>query len=468
MQATRLRAFYGPLEGWFELQIFPAPDGLTVFFRNVDAEVEADRRREQLLVELEAMVERGGQLQETTASLAESLTVADVARAVLVSTRRALGTLYAGIALVDESGQHLEFQEQDSLPAATRREWGRVPLSINAPITVAAREGTTLFHESGDDLLRDFPELRSTIALAGQGAFANMPLTTMGRPFGVLSVSWPSPRPLSPDDRDFLANVAAQCAQAIERARVYERERATARTLQAAIVPELFERFGEVRCAGRYLPSESGIDVGGDWYDAFRLPDSSLAIVIGDVAGHGLQAAKTMAQLRNMLRAYAFDNGSPKNVIERLDTILAESGSEQFATCIYARFEPEARRLSFANAGHLPPVLLSPGAEPVLLVTKPVPLLGAGGNADEHSIRLERGSRLVLFTDGLVERRTRPIDDGIDAVLRALRTAPRDLDLLCDVVVASGGTDRREDDVCVLAVDFGVPSRLSRRRRLRG
>jgi serine phosphatase RsbU (regulator of sigma subunit) len=175
-----------------------------------------------------------------------------------------------------------------------------------------------------------------------------------------------------------------------------------------------------------------------------------------------------MAQLRNMLRAYAFDNGSPKNVIERLDTILADSGSEQLATCIYARFEPETHRLSFANAGHPPPVLLSPGAEPVPLAAKPVPLLGAGGNAVEHSVRLEPGSRLVLFTDGLVERRTRPIDDGLGAVLDTLRTAPRDLDLLCDLVVASGGTDRREDDVCVLAVDFGVPIRPSRRRRRRG
>jgi PAS domain-containing protein len=467
MRATRFRAFYGPLEGWFELQVFPAPDGLTVFFRNVDDEVEAERRREQLLLELEATVERGGQLQETTASLAESLTVTDVARTVLVSTRRAFGTLYAGIALVDETGQHLEFEEQDGLPAETRREWGKVPLATNAPITVVIRDGKPLFHESGDELLREFPGLHSTMALVGQGAFANVPLMTVGRPFGVLSVSWPSPRDLSPDDRDFLTTVAAQCAHAIERARIYERERATARTLQAAIVPELFERFGEVRCAGRYLPAESGIEVGGDWYDAFRLPDSSLAIVIGDVAGHGLEAAKTMAQLRNMLRAYAFDNGSPKDVIERLDTILVDSGSEHFATCIYARFEPETCRLSFANAGHLPPVLLSPGAEPVPLATKPAPLLGAGGNAVEHSVRLEPDSRLVLFTDGLVERRTRPIDDGLGAVLDTLRTAPRDLDLLCDAVVASGGTDRREDDVCVLAVDFGGPTRPSRRLRLR-
>jgi serine phosphatase RsbU (regulator of sigma subunit) len=325
------------------------------------------------------------------------------------------------------------------------------------------------FHESSDELLAEFPGLRDTMALVGQGAFANVPLESGGSPFGVLAVSWPTPRRFSEADREFLVTVAGQCAQAIERVRLFERERTTARVLQRAILPELHTTFDDIRCAGRYLPAESGIEVGGDWYDAFRLPDGSLAIAIGDVAGHGLPAATTMTQLRNMLRAYAFDVVSPANVLGRLDAVLAETGSEQYATCFYARFEPHSRVLSFANAGHLPPILLPPRASAGLLPSRPSPLLGARGEPFEESMWLEPGTRLLLYTDGLIERRSRSIDDGLAALLASLHPgAPRDLDALSDHVIAHLADEGREDDVCLLAVDFGVRGVGRRRRRIAG
>jgi len=468
LEPTRFRVHDPRLDAWFELQVFPAPDGLTVFFNNVGEEVQAEEQRENLLVALETAVERGHQLHEITARLADAITVADVARTILVSTRRTLDTQYAGIALNDESGRFLEFEEVDVLPDSTRSEWGRVPLGADTPITIASRTGKRFFHESSDELLAEFPGLRDTMALVGQGAFANVPLVSGGRPFGVLAVSWPAPRALSESDRAFLVTVAGQCAQAIERARVFERERSTARMLQRAILPELRDPFGSVRCTARYLPAESGIEVGGDWYDAFRVTDGALAIVIGDVAGHGLQAAATMGQLRNMLRAYAFEDASPATVLERLDTILAETGSEQFATCFYARYEPQTRVLSFANAGHPPPVVLTPQSPAALLAAPPSPLLGARGTTFATSVRLEPGTRMLLFTDGLIERRSQPVDDGLDRLVACLREgAPADLDDLCDYVLTNCTDKQSEDDVCLLAVDFGGHRRRRAGRRRR-
>ncbi|MGH9025612.1 MAG: PAS domain-containing protein [Acidimicrobiia bacterium] len=326
-QAVRFEAFYEQLGSWFELQMFPAPDGLTVFFRNIDDQRRREAEREGILHSLEIAIERVGRLQEITARLAETQTVAEVARVILTFTRRALGTRHAGIALTDTEGEVLEFQLPGELPDETRDAWARIPLEVDAPIAVCARSGGAMFHESQEDLLAEFPGLAGTAGIVGQGAFANIALMSAGRPIGVLSVSWPRTRKLSTIDREFLATIAGQCALAIERSLLLERERSTARMLQRAILPELGHALGPVACAARYLPAESGIEVGGDWYDAFLLPDGAVALVVGDVTGHGLSTAATMAQLRNMLRGYTFDSPSPSAALGHLNSVLLESGS---------------------------------------------------------------------------------------------------------------------------------------------
>ena len=454
LEATRFRVNYGPLGGWFELSVFPAPDGLTVFFRNIEDELAAEVERERLVESLELALERSHHLQTITERLADTITVREVAQTVLKYTRAALGTLYAGLALVDERREFLEFEEQHALPRAIHENWGRVPLSTDAPVTAAVVERRSTFYETSDELLAHYPNLEGAVALVGQGAFATLPLLSSGRAIGVLSVSWADPREIPGPMREFLATVAAQCSQAIERARLFERERATAQRLQAAILPEVLPAVGELRCAGRYLPAEWGIDVGGDWYDAFLLADGRVALVVGDVAGHGLPAASTMTQLRNMLRAYAFDTPSPADVLSRLDHVLVETGSEEYATCFYATLDVEGRTLLFANAGHPAPVVIPPGQPPRLLPMATAPLLGSGTTPAEESVVLEPGTTVLLFTDGLIERRARTMAEGLDAVLACAAEVPaEDLDALCDAVLerAAAGMPR-EDDLCVLAV----------------
>lgn len=438
-----------------------------------DPRVDEHGDRDALLAALEAALERSHHLQEITARLADARSVADVARAVLVSTRRSLDTLYAGIALVDESRRFLEFQAIDDLPEQTRAEWARVPLSVDAPVTLASRTGRVLFHESTEALLRDHPALAETMALDGQGAFANVPLITNGQTFGVLAISWPAPRRIDEPDRDFILTLASQAAQAIERAQVIERERAAAATLQRAVFPELRGGFDEVQCTGRYVAADVGIDVGGDWYDAFELSDGSLLFAIGDVAGHGLAAATTMVQLRNMLRAYAFVVMEPATVLERLDTILGETGSDQFATCFVARFDPTTRVLTSASAGHPAPIVVVPDRPADQLTVVPAPLLGARGEQLQSRTWMPPGTRMLCFTDGLVERRSTPIDEGVARVLATVeevRDAP--LEAVCDRLLHATADAERGDDVCLLGIDFGRGRRLrfpgQRRRGRRG
>jgi serine phosphatase RsbU (regulator of sigma subunit) len=213
--------------------------------------------------------------------------------------------------------------------------------------------------------------------------------------------------------------------------------------------------------------------VGGDWYDAFELSDGSLLFAIGDVAGHGLAAATTMVQLRNMLRAYAFEVMDPTVVLERLDTILGETGSDQFATCFVARFDPVSRVLTSASAGHPAPIVVSPNRPVHQLPLTPAPMLGARGNQHEQTAWMPPGTRLLCFTDGLVERRSTPIDEGVARVLATVEEARAlALDALCDRLVTATADVERSDDVCLLGIDLGRGRRLRfpgpRRRGRRG
>ena len=233
----------------------------------------------------------------------------------------------------------------------TSREWDRVPLALRVPVTDVTRRRVAMFHETRAELLAAYPQLAEVVDVIGNTAFANLPLIAAGRVIGVLAVAWPDERPISPADRGFLGTVANQCAQAIERAQLFDHERTVAATLQRAILPQELPAFSTLSFAGRYLPAEEGLDVGGDWYDVFPVPSGKVALVIGDVAGHGLEAASMMAQLRNMLRAYAYTGASPANVLSRLDDMLFSTGSDQYTTCLHATFDPITRTMTSSNRG---------------------------------------------------------------------------------------------------------------------
>ncbi|MER6187238.1 SpoIIE family protein phosphatase [Streptomyces sp. NPDC001652] len=282
-----------------------------------------------------------------------------------------------------------------------------------------------------------------------------VPLPTRRAPLGVLTLAPPGDR-WDPDDAVMLIEFVRRASIAIDNARRFERNRDIAETLQRALLTDL-PTTPALRLAARYLPATHGLNIGGDWYDAFRQPDGSLVAVIGDVTGHGMRAAVMMSQLRTALRAYAVDGSGPGALLTRLHTFLHHLQPDLYATAVIARFHPDEPILTWAAAGHPPPVLRTPDGQVHTLDAKPGAMLGIPLNQqiEDHTVDLPPGSTLALYTDGLVERRAQGIDPGIARLADALAAfGPaelEDLDGSADRVLDPLLSDsERDDDVCLL------------------
>ncbi|CAM5744853.1 hypothetical protein SAFG77S_08746 [Streptomyces afghaniensis] len=283
-----------------------------------------------------------------------------------------------------------------------------------------------------------------------------VPLPTRRAPLGVLTLSPPGAR-WDPDDAVMLIELTRRASIAIDNARRFEHNRDIAETLQRALLTDLPATPG-LSLAARYLPATHGLNIGGDWYDAFPQRDGGLITVVGDVTGHGLHAAVMMSQLRTALRAYAVDGDSPGRLLTRLHRFLHHLQPDLYATAVIARLHPDEPTLTWAAAGHPPPVLRLPDGTVRTLDAKPGAMLGIPLTQEiaDHTVHLSPGSTLALYTDGLVERRAQGIDPGIERLASALggfRSAELDADL-------EGSADRilhpllsdseRDDDVCLL------------------
>ncbi|MET9621941.1 SpoIIE family protein phosphatase [Streptomyces sp. NPDC006464] len=281
-----------------------------------------------------------------------------------------------------------------------------------------------------------------------------VPLTTH-HTSGVLTLTAPGDR-FDEDSSVMLVELARRTAIALDNARRYEQHRDTAEALQRAQLTEL-PPAEDVRLAARYLPATRGLNIGGDWYDAFPQPDGSLLTVVGDVTGHGLRAAVIMGQLRTALRAYAIEDGSPARILTRLHRMLRHQQPNLYATAVIARFRPDDPRVVWAAAGHPPALVRAPGGDVRVLDTRPGLMLGVPFpfEYEDHAVELPPGSTLVLYTDGLVERRASGIDPGIELLGRTLGALGEpqleDLEGCAEALLKPlVHDDERDDDVCLL------------------
>ncbi|GGW71024.1 hypothetical protein GCM10010503_55520 [Streptomyces lucensis JCM 4490] len=272
---------------------------------------------------------------------------------------------------------------------------------------------------------------------------------------GVLTLSAPGDR-FDPDTTVMLLEVARRAGIALDNARRYEQHRDVAEELQRAQLTELPTTAG-LALAARYLPATHGLNIGGDWYDAFPQPDGSVLAVIGDVTGHGLRAAVIMGQLRTALRAYAVEGNGPARILTLLHRMLRHQQPELYATCAIARFTPGGSAVVLAAAGHPPAVVREPGGEVRVLEAKPGIMLGVPVPYEyaEHTVELPAGSTLALYTDGLVERRSAGIDAGIDRLAQAMGALGaadlEDLDTAADSLLKPMLHDsEHDDDICLL------------------
>jgi serine phosphatase RsbU (regulator of sigma subunit) len=260
---------------------------------------------------------------------------------------------------------------------------------------------------------------------------------------------------LAAGERLFLEALAGQCAMAVERARLYEREREAVVLLQRSLLPTVIPPTPGLEIAARYLPGRAESAVGGDWYDVFALPDGRFGLVVGDVMGNGLEAASCMGRARGALRAFALGDPDPAAVFTGLDRLFqASEEPEMLTTCVYGVIDATDGTMTTGNAGHLPLVVARAAGSVEMVVADPpgTPLGWAEPRARGPWLRLEPGDVLVAFTDGLVESRSRSLDDGLAAVAVALADARGgSAQAVCDHLQSALLAGRpRDDDVTLL------------------
>ncbi len=256
-------------------------------------------------------------------------------------------------------------------------------------------------------------------------------------------------------DRALADELAAGAALALDNVRLYDAARATAVELQRSLLPAHQPNITGVSTAHRYLPGRE-TEVGGDWFDVLPLSCGRVAFVIGDVMGRGLRAAAAMGQLRTAVRTLAVLDLMPDELLSQLDHLAMGTAQVQLATCVYAVFDPVTRELCFATAGHPPPLLRDPAGPPRFLPSPSGAPLGVGGVPFEAaSESVVDGSRLLLYTDGLIESRGIDLDEGLEALAAAFGQGPPGLEPLCDHVLdVLGRSEGHDDDVAMLVAEL--------------
>lgn len=278
-----------------------------------------------------------------------------------------------------------------------------------------------------------------------------LPLTARSRTLGVLTLS--RERAYDEGDVEHALDLARRAALALDNASRYAFERDMAVTLQHSLLPRALRVPAGLTAAARYLPGARGTRVGGDWYDVLEV-EGRTVLVVGDVMGRGMQAAAIMGQLRATVRAYALEGHGPAEVLARLDRVVLELTGLHFSTCVIGVLDPVTRRLCVASAGHPPPIVVAPGGGATVLDVDPgLPLGVGGGEFVEQTVQLAPGSLVLLYTDGLVESRTAPVEEGIAQVVAVLAQPVESAELACSRVLrALGRPGDADDDTAVLAV----------------
>ena len=438
---------------------------------DVTSQREAEEMRGRLTDQLSAAALRTARLQQATAMLAEALDVEQVVEVITEVGRTAIGALRSAVALLDDDKLGLRVVNPSGL-APTGPDGAGVRLTLDTPSVMTRAIATRR-----PVLMADPEELRSAfdnepdispgrvIDTGDEQAWVGLPLLAAGMPLGALRFSFSKPRTILEEERVFLEALAGQCALAVERAEMYEKEHTAAVTLQRSLLPGELPRVSGLALDARYLPKATG--VGGDWYDVFRLPDRRLAVTVGDVMGKGLLAAAGMGRVRNALRALALTDPRPAAVLAGLDRLFAATELEDYVTTVtYLVIDPETGEGQAGNAGHPPTLLLTPDALPMLDSAEAGTPLGWAIPRRQHAFRLPPGATAVFYSDGLVENRMRGLDAGLDELVAVAASAPQELlgapgrllQYLLDNMLAG---HEQDDDVTVLVMHVPVGTAAS-------
>lgn len=388
-------------------------------------------------------------LQRVTSAALADLDLDDLLSELLDRTTDILDVDTAAILLLEEDRGVLAARAAKGLEEEVERGF-KLPVGAGFAGHVAASRQPVVI----EDLENSSIEVVNPLLRAnGVRSLLGVPLIVERRLVGVLHVGTLKRRRFDSDDIHLLRTVADRAALAIEHGRLTEQRRA-ARHLQRRLLPQALPEISELELAARYLPASSDAGVGGDWYDVITLPDGRVGVAIGDVVGKGAPAAAYMGELRSALRAYALEGAGPGEALARLGRFV-DLQRGQMATLVYAIVDPSDSRIYIARAGHPYPLLVHPERGAIYLTGASGPPLGIGelDNFTEQEASFEVGSTLLLYTDGLLERRGKQITESESTLAEIAHASRSHPETLCDNVVRRFLRGlRSEDDVALLAV----------------
>ena len=422
----------------------------------VVAQLAGDALARAQLVETErAARQRTERLQRMMTALVASASLAEVTASVFEHGLLPFGASAARLVLVDQQQpERLVTVNAVGLPEPLLAQWRAYPLSDASPSRRALETSAIVYVPTAADLAAEYPDAHIGQHIPGQQAWVAVPLRSSGRTLGVLTLVFTRAHPLDDGpDQIALTALGATVADALGRAIQHDRDRDLVISVRRSMLADTLPDGPGVRLGGYYLPAETRYGIGGDWYDAVLLPGGQMTLIVGDVVGHGLEAAVAMGQMRSAARALAQDHG-PAALLEALDRFLCSTVKEPLATAAVVVIDPAQRTLRYCLAGHPPPLLRGPDGTVSLLDEATGVLLGLEThNRPEEVVTYAPGSSVVLFTDGLVERRDETFDTGIGRLATVLKAAlPPDPASLCDALVEqSAPYNDRDDDIAILS-----------------
>ena len=436
------------------------------------------------MVAAERLAARGRRLHDITVALSAAGTVAEAATALTTGLRDVLGAAAVAVCTLGEDEQLHTIDVVGAEPGRWDR-YTTMRLTPSVPLPDAALTRRPVWLPDRAMVAERYPAVVASMSEQTQ-AIAALPLLVGDRVVGALAVTFQTPRSFDHDERTFLHTVADQVAVAFERAALADVRREMAETLQRSLLPSDLPAVDRLAITARYLPAVQGTSAGGDWYDVLPLAGGAVAVAVGDVVGNGAPAAAVMGQLRSALSGLLLAGFSPAHALEVLDRFAGPVAGARMSTVACLRLEPDTGSLTYSSAGHPPPILVGI-ADPTGEGTArdgyldgglgPALGLPAAGPRPQAALTVAPGTTLLLFTDGLVERRGEGLDEGLErlaAAVPARRSDPLGVlvdHVLGELVDGNGGSD----DVAVVAVRLlppplrldlpGEPVRLAEVRR---
>jgi PAS domain S-box-containing protein len=463
--------YYAPFGGWFELHAWPDRDGLNVYLSDVSERRRSERRQALALNEARQAHARLSFLADISTRLHGAATRAELYDRLSAAVSTTVADWSTIVVPVGEELVRVAASHRDpSLDGLAKRLVGSYPHAFTGPspgvVVYRSRQPLRLAELAGQ-IVTDLDDSTAsaaygrTLQLLGDGPGLIMPIFTKGEVTAVLTMARRDGQPFSDDDVALMTQVTETVSGLLDEAFHLETQRETAGALQAAALPRTLPTSDRLHLAAGYRPASEGAQVGGDWYDAFELQSGQIALVVGDAAGHGLQAAALMTQMRNALRAHLFDSFGPSESLAKLSNFIATQEPEAFATIICVQIDPATGTGRWASAGHPAPILLSRSGTSRHLHGKPAPPIGSTDPHSpdrpmEHPLALEPGDRLVMFTDGLFERRGVDLEIGLIHLMITIEESRStgDPEVACDAILRGMLTGAHEDDVCLLVADM--------------